>query len=370
MEPLVLEGTPRERGKAHGEALKPLILDHVERWMDALGRTTGRDPNAYIAQFLDDTAMLVPTERWAPDLLEEVHGIAEGAGIDFKTVFALNLSDEEWWYRRELLIDTTPFVQQKCSALGVFGQADAPALLAQTIDSVQYRDGLQVLLRIKEPTSHLETLVFTFAGIHGVIGVNSQSVGVCGNTVFQLSHAADGLPVFFITRGILSRSTAASAAAFVQGVKHASGQNYIIGTPEAAIDFECSARKVCQFVPQPGAGYVYHTNHPVVNDDRAMERELLQRAHPDRRKMVDGALKHSKARLADLESGLTNASVPIDVETIKSILSSHEAPICCHKQEGGGGFTVACLIMVLSTPPELHFAPGPPCSTGFETFTI
>jgi hypothetical protein len=114
MDLIVLEGSPRERGRIHGETLKPLILDHIGRWKEILGVTTGENPDAYIGQFLEDTDMLTPVERWTPDLLEEVRGIAEGTGVDFRTIFALNLSDEEWWYRRERLIVTPVPKNRQC----------------------------------------------------------------------------------------------------------------------------------------------------------------------------------------------------------------------------------------------------------------
>ena len=81
MDLLILEGSPRERGRIHGEALRPLILDHIGHWKEVLGQTTGDSPDTYIRQFLDETDMLTPAERWTPELLEEVRGIAEGSGV-------------------------------------------------------------------------------------------------------------------------------------------------------------------------------------------------------------------------------------------------------------------------------------------------
>ena len=46
---LTLAGDGRARGRAHGEALRPLIKTHVERWLDWLGTNTGEDPRAYVA---------------------------------------------------------------------------------------------------------------------------------------------------------------------------------------------------------------------------------------------------------------------------------------------------------------------------------
>ena len=46
-----------------------------------------------------------------PDLVTELAGIAEGAGVAADELLAYNLLDEEWWYSETL--------RSKCSALAV-----------------------------------------------------------------------------------------------------------------------------------------------------------------------------------------------------------------------------------------------------------
>ena len=81
LEVLVLEGTARERGRAHGEALRDLIHEHHSRWLDALQKQTGMDEQLYLDRLLAETNFMPAIERWTPDLLDEVRGIAEGANI-------------------------------------------------------------------------------------------------------------------------------------------------------------------------------------------------------------------------------------------------------------------------------------------------
>jgi hypothetical protein len=57
------------------------------------------------------------------------------------------------------------------------------------------------------------------------------------------------------------------AVRFIHEMQHASGENYTIGGPDRVVAYECSANKVCQFVPYEGATRVFHTNHPLVNND-------------------------------------------------------------------------------------------------------
>jgi predicted choloylglycine hydrolase len=367
MHVLVLNGSARERGRVHGEALRPEIQSYLEGWKTALAQDLGSSPDAYLAQFLADTSFLAAIRRWTPDLLEEVQGISEGARVDFDIILALQLGDEEWWYRRQVKHGRAAGVAGGCSALGIYGQPGSPPILAQNMDVPIYHDGYQTLLRIREPKSSLETLVFTTAGFIALNGLNSQAVGVCVNALLQLDYAADGLPVAFVIRGILAQQTAAAAVAFAQRVRHASGQNYLIGGKEEIVDLECSANKAVRFVPHTGAKRLYHTNHPLVNDDDAHYRAMLDGLSSEQREQADKGQANTESRLRFLESQLADPSRTLGVEDVQAMLSAHEAPICVDRGVGKS-LTLGCTVMELSADPALHLAPGPPCSTAFEVF--
>lgn len=353
IEILVLKGPPWERGRIYGEALKPIILEFIERWKYRLNMTTGMDPDMYLDRFLEGTGMVGAVKKWAPKLLEEVEGIGEGAGVDFNTIFAYQCVDEEWWYRDSFQLRGS----YGCSALGCFREGEAPALLAQNMDIPSFYDGSQVLLHIKHPESPLESFIFTTAGMIALCGVNNQPVGICCNTLGDLSYAADGLPVAFIVRSVLEQPSLEEAVKFIHGVKHASGQNYTIGGAEKVVSIECSANKTAQYIPYEGARRVWHTNHPLVNDDLILPPRV--HAHPGT----------SHPRLRWVESRMRDPSKSITSETMKRILSSHEGPTCVHNDhQPMGALTFGSLLYVLSTPPELQIAPGPPCSTEWRTF--
>ncbi len=366
---LVLQGSPRERGRIHGETLKSKILAHLDGWKDMLGKDTGMNPDQYLAQLLRETNFLPAVARWTPALLEEVKGIAEGSGVDFETIFAVQLGDEEWWYRREKKLSQAKQIAENCSGLGVFDRAGLPPLAAQNMDVPAYYDGYQVLLHIKEPASPVESFVFTTAGFIALNGLNNRPVSICCNTLSQLNPAPDGLPVAFIVRGVLAQSTSDDAIDFVRRIKHASGQNYIIGGPKEVRSLECSSNQVCEFTLDPRVRRIYHTNHPLANDDQEMFENMLKKLSPEQKEQADKGQANTRARFSFLEKQLSDVSETITVERIKAILSSHETPVCNDRIEGRG-LTLGCLIVELSPAPVLHLAPGPPCSTAFQTFTF
>src|SRR5262249_19138816 len=139
--------------------------------------------------------------------------------------------------------------QEYCSLVGVFGEGDGPAILGQNMDLPRYYDGTQTLLHVAPADGGPEALIFTAAGLIGTCGLNSAAVGLCVNTLSQLSHNRTGLPVAFIMRRLLEFATPEESAAFLRAVDHASGQNYAIAGPRRIVDFECSANRVAHFSP-------------------------------------------------------------------------------------------------------------------------
>jgi len=369
LEVVTLTGSPLERGRIHGETLKPKIAEIIKIWKGELHKAYNLDPDKYIEEFVEKTRFTEAIKKWAPHLMEEVQGISQGSGIDSRTIFAFQLPDEEWWYGRNKKFGISIGASKNCSALGVYNQADLPPLLAQNLDLPSYFDGFQTLLHIKHQNSSLESYILTTSGFIAACGINNKSVGICCNTLLQLNQRADGLPVAFIVRGVLEQNQFGDATKFIHEVKHASGQNYTIGGPGQIAVFECSANKVSPFIPYEGATRVYHTNHPLVNDDQGIYQEILKDLPAKDRPKSPG---NSEIRLASLEKRLKDPSQRITVETIKSILSSRDDPqnpVCRQKPaDGGGGCTFGCIIMELSASPQISLAPGPPCSSEFRVY--
>jgi len=212
---LVLEGSPRERGLVHGETLRPMILEVIERWKYRLEVIYGLKPERLIDRFVEETDFVAAVRKLSPHLLDEVEGISEGAGVDFNTIFLLQCMDEQWWWFPE---SVHKLGAGGCSVLGCFRENKSPTLLAQNMDIPNIYQGLDVLLHIKHRDS-LESYVYTFAGLIALCGVNNRQVGICCNTLMDLNHCTDGFPVAFMVRSVLEQSNLDGAIKFVRGVK-------------------------------------------------------------------------------------------------------------------------------------------------------
>jgi hypothetical protein len=283
-------------------------------------------------------------------LLEETEGIGEGSGVNSKTIYAFQLLDEEWLFGRKTELERVKPSAPQCSALGAYDQESYPALQAQNMDIPGYADGFQVLFRIKHQDSPIESVVFTYAGLIALNGLNNIPIGLCCNTLDQLDYSRMGWSPSL--KRVCGQKTLDGAVEFVHKVRHGSGQNYIIGSKKKVFDFECSANKVSAFVPIEGIPRVYHTNHPLVNDDQGIYRKILKKRLTEKKPTGPS---NSEVRFSSLEKRLEDASKPVTVETAKETLSSHDDrqhPVCRHRNPTGC-MTIGCSIMVLSSP-ELH----------------
>jgi hypothetical protein len=331
------------------------IRQVVRVWKADLASSFKVDADVLIRRLARETGFVAAVKKWAPDLLEEVRGMADGAGIDFDTMFVLQLPDESYVHGEAL-------ARERCSSLGFSRGGGRPACVAQNLDAPAFTDGFQLVLHVKEPGAGREAFVLTQAGCIGLNGLNSHAVGVCCNSLWQLRGGRDGLPVAFVVRGVLQQRSEEEAVAFLRKVTHASGQNYLLGGPAHAFSFECSAGRVSRFQPAGREDVVWHTNHPLANDDYSTAyREALARP-------AAGPPGSSEVRLRCLEGRLGPQSAGFDLGVVKAALASHDSadhPVCVPRGKKAV-FTFASTVMVLAENPEFHVAPGPPDVTGYE----
>src|SRR5258708_3561281 len=161
------EGEAPSVGRAHGEGARSLVRAGLARWEDAVVRPSKRGIERYVTEILSGSGFLAGTQAAAPRLIEEIRGIAEGAGVSFETLFAYNLMDEQWWFDRERL----PLEPPGCSVIAAAPMSNRPGLLAQNMDLPAFMDGSQLLLRVRGG-GRPEQLVLTAAGVIGLTGVN------------------------------------------------------------------------------------------------------------------------------------------------------------------------------------------------------
>lgn len=360
-----LAGSPRNRGRIHGEELRAEIRSLSIAYRDAITRVYGVPADDYLEQFLAYQKFSDAISTYCPDLLEEVRGIAEGAGLPVETILLLQLSDEEWVFGRTIWAggDRAGF-RSKCTAFGLHDAASSKSYAGQNMDIPPFHEGYQTIFHIAYEGSDLEALIFGSAGGLGFMGLNSAPLGVCCNTLMQLPSSNDGLPVAFVLRCLLECASRDEAEAFLQSVRHASGQNYLLSTNRDIATFECSAESVAEVAGPDRRDWICHTNHVLA--DGARDGELP--AHK---------LRNSAARLASIADRVADLSAQPTLAGFKAALSACDDPLnpvsrklATASASDTMSYTAGSAIYEMGAGTRLHIAPGPPCETEFRIFDL
>ena len=358
---LHLKGKPYDRGFTHGSLKRKEINEVYKKWKQSIQKDSGKDADEVIKDFLKTSDYKKAIEKWTPEIFEEIKGIAAGSKQTLDDVFAFQMIDEYWGYLDRLKHHSID--KDHCSAIGVAKSTSHPTIVAQNIDIDNFMNGYQVLLHIEEDNNSPEQYIMSCAGFIGFAGMN-KNVAVVINALTDLNNSVSGLPVTFVTRGILQKKSGKEALEFLNKVNHATGQNYLIGTEDKVYTFEASANQVVQFDPYNDK-LVYHTNHSLINNDI---KPWMVEYH---RRILSGLGKktNSQTRLASLESQLSKAGEDINAEKIKEILRSKENavfPICVSYKEGGVAFTFSSVVFNLGKIPFAEVTYGAPDQSEFQ----
>lgn len=346
-----LGGTPYERGLQHGKALAPEIRTMVARFEADLPTSMGEPAATLIPRFLAATRYEDAIRRFTPGLLDEVRGIADGAGLPYETMLVYQLIDEQWAQAPSLR-------REKCTSVGLASTGDQPTIVAQNLDIPEWMHAYPTVLRIQHSDSDLQSLVVTLPGLIGAMGMNSGKVALAVNTILQLAPRRDGLPVAFVVRGVLAEPDDAAARAFLQRVTHACGQAYTIGGPTEVTCHEASAHGIAAFVPAGGTARVWHTNHPVASTDWNPDFVAAAAAKGKEPAQV----RFACSRFAQVETVLGKQE-PVDAARLVALFADPSAHVC-------NPGTYVCAVMTLGDQPELRVSPGPASTAKLQTVTF
>lgn len=244
--PLIkLSGSPFARGKTYGTAAKAQVqisLNLYAKIFMAFANLSWEEAKAKAYAF-EKTI-----ETYLPEAVEEMRGIAEGAGVSYEDILALNC-------RSELMFA----LPDGCSVLALPPEAaKGKTILAQTWDWLIGSRPATVILEIhQEPLPTI--LSVAEAGMVGGKGLNSAGIGVCLNAL-SVGHGQIGVPLHLMYRGILNSRTVSDALDKVVGVKRAGAGNFTIGSAEGIV-------LCCEYTPEnfdillSEGEPLCHTNH-------------------------------------------------------------------------------------------------------------
>jgi isopenicillin-N N-acyltransferase-like protein len=333
---------PRARGVAVGSALGEQIEVVLGSYL-AMFQTT-RELSVDRVLRLGD-AVLTRVSGWQPRLVEELEGVAAGAGVAPELIGALNARTE---IARE----------GGCSLLARLNAPDGP-WLAQNWD--WYVDAPERCYVWTADLADGERLVtMTEAGILAKLGLNSRGLAVGLNILYHRRDGGPmGVPVHLILRALLEHCTTVDDAAALLGDSPTSGSSAVtvVDAAGGGAVFELSPAGVARLDPRNG--FLAHTNHfvdPGLGDGEASELDL------------DG----SRARLELLET-----MRPETLEAAQELLRDHACTpesLCRHDTPSAiDGMPPAGTIVSVASETaagRFHVAAGHPCTHAFHTYEV
>jgi isopenicillin-N N-acyltransferase-like protein len=360
-----VSGSPGERGHQYGSQAK----DRVHAGMAGYERAFAHSAGWTWAQAVDAAAHLVgPVRELFPAYVEEMEGIARGAGLTFADVFTMNARTEVMWAAtvRQTEAERSRFARE-CSAFALLPQRteSGHTLLGQNWDWLSHSfDSLVVLEVEQEDKPNFVTVVE--AGLLAKASLNSSGLGVAVNTmVTSADVAGPGLPYHVLIRAFADCDTLTEAIYMASKHERSSSGNYLLAHADGlAVDLETTPgdyRGVTPLLPQDGA--LVHTNHFIA-------------PIPGSEDVGHYAMADSLIRLQRIQASIIDDRTLATVERLRTAMSDHAdfpAAVCCHPDprsaDGDQWATVMSVVMDLDAR-ELYVSQGNPCQHPLERLTF
>ena len=239
------------------------------------------------------------TRKFAPEIAEEIEGIAEGASIGLTDIVILN----NYTDFRDIQLP-----EEGCSTVHV--QTKEQILSGQTWDMHGSAKRFVSLIHIpKTKTSH-ESLVFSLIGCVGMMGINNLQ-NLIGVNNINTANAQAGLIWPALVRKVLKESNLPGMRQKLIEAPVTSGHNYLISSLEGGEHWEITPKlqeKVGELT-QNQVGGVFHTNHC-----------LGQKVQAEEDRSSISSTTHGRYELLGKKVPEINS-----FEDIKSVLMDHEA---------------------------------------------
>jgi isopenicillin-N N-acyltransferase-like protein len=259
--PLIeVSGSALTRGRQYGEQAAPRIKRGIDLYASQIEvNKVGWE------EIREITARFEPSiSAFDPLYVEEMRGIAEGAGVEYPAIVLLNARTEllklaQRRQRGEPLPDTNP---DGCTGLVAMPGATAAGRLihAQNWDWKSECVDTAVVLRIHREDGP-DILTFTEAGVLARFGFNSVGIAITGNYLeCERDYRHLGVPLALIRRKVLEQTQLALALRAVYATPKSASNNIIVSHANGiAIDFECVPDESFQILAQDGL--IVHANH-------------------------------------------------------------------------------------------------------------
>lgn len=363
-------GGPLERGRAYGEQARERILASISAYDDVFRAYTGWD---WYRVRREAARYEAPITAFDPRYVEEMRGIAEGAGVDLEDVLSINVRTEVMFAAKARAAESASRTrrdgqrQGECSAFAVLPEAsaDGHTLIGQNWDWLLHCFDTVVVLEAEQDEGPNFVSVVE-AGLLAKTGMNSSGLGVATNAlVTDDDRGEPGVPYHVLLRAFMDCENLSDALAAAQRAVRSSSANYLLAHEDGvAVDLETAPGDFSRiFLEFPEEAVLLHTNH------------YRSRAF-DRRDVSLWVMPDSPFRLERLKAAVRRARPSLSLDTFRTALGDHAnypSSICCHPDvrmdPHDRGATVASVLMNLDER-RIWLADGHPCTMPYRELEV
>jgi isopenicillin-N N-acyltransferase-like protein len=300
---------------------------------------------------------LPAAEKYAPEIVEEMRGMAEGAKVSFEEIFFLNITYEI----------SVPSVMGGCTTFAATGEATAngEVIAGQNFDFIHPWEQFMVLLKM-EPSSGPRIFAVTAAGCLGLIGCNSAGISVNLNLLKDRNSLTPtgGVPTHIILRKIFTSENIAEAITAAGAAEGRAAKNYLVTSAQGDfVDMETTTNDMD--IQYPERGIYTHAN--AFKADRFKSADMAPVFSPD-----------SYIRAPRLFQLMEKHRGKLSVDVMKKLLedhNNHPGSICRH-QNPKAPLPIAkmakTLISIITLPKEqkAFISCGNPCENEYLEYKL
>ena len=327
-----LSGSPREIGEQHGAAYK----DEIKKYYDFYCIQHNKRPDKL------DKSILDYLKKHGNYLLEEMEGIAKGAGMKFEEILVYN--------HFNVVTGCTPIF---------FRKTEVGPLLAQNLDCGK-EEHEATLIRVIKPKEGHSFIGASFVGtVWAGNAINDNGVCLAGVSAHQKGYATEN----GTSGGIIQRDMIQRAGNVDEAFEIAKSHTYIgkIGIfiiadgSEKAVKTEMNNEKHFAF---PVKDVFAFTTGLYESEIEAQDEPDYLEVKEQRRKTIQGLYDKGK--------------IEFSLKGMKNLLSHHCSPgsVCRHKPWQTRGENTQSSRIMLINQTKLLITDGPPCKNEYLEYKL
>ena len=349
---LDVSGSPRERGfkygSHHAALIKRLLDAHYDFYSTYL-KTTREEAVRSASKYVE------PTRRYSDDIVQELQGMAEGAGLKLDEIMMIAAFNEVFY----------PKLAKACTSFAVRDGATSDGLtyVGQNNDEGidPWLDGDCTTLTRFNQKDAPNALIYTYAGAPAMMGINSAGLSLCINAL-GFDEPKIGVPMLCVVREVFNQKDIDGAVKAIERADRAFALNFVMGTTKGIANIEANPMKV---VTTRSDDALYHANHylfcPVEGFSEAKSDEYR---------------RNSTHRCDRMEALIESSKGKLNLPVLEGFLRDHENhpdTICAHvNQKRTRAHWSRTLDGMIYVPEkrEAWIAHGNPCEREFERYAV